>query len=42
MPPDVKARKLVVFNIANTTEERFKEYFERFGEVEDHVIITDQ
>ena len=41
VPPDVKARKLVVFGIADTSDVEFKNYFDQFGEIEDHVVITD-
>lgn len=31
----------MVFGIADTDEDTFKNYFEQFGEIEDHVVVTD-
>ena len=38
LPDAVKARKLFIFGIADSTEEVFYNYFIKFGEIEDYYV----
>jgi len=38
---DVKARKLIVFGVGDTGEQPFFEYFKKFGDVEDYIVLKD-
>jgi len=37
----VKARKLIVFGIGDAEDQEFRDYFSKFGEIEDHTILKD-
>ena len=39
IPEEVKPRKLIVFGIGDTAEEEFADYFKKFGDVEDFIVL---